>query len=125
MATSSLSIDIPAQRNCIIDSFLATTTQASSSEDILISAEDDVPLTDISVPDGEVNFFKINGTDVSVADGNGGRKIPKGDLITIPAGTEVTYETGDKYCREGELSLSLTQLPVTLERPIVCFFNCK
>jgi hypothetical protein len=125
-ATSSLSIDIPAQKNCVSSSYVATTTQASSTGDTVIRVEDDIPLTDISVPDGEVNFFKINGTDVSASDGSGGRKIPKNiDLITIPAGRDITYETGDKYCREGEFSLSLTQLPVTLERPIVCFFNCK
>jgi len=125
-ATSSLLIDIPAQKNCVLDSFLSTTTQASSSNDMVIRVEDDIHLTDISVPDGEVNFFKINGTDVSASDGSGGRKIPKNiDLITIPAGRDITYETGDKYCREGEFSLSLTQIPITLESPINCFFNCK
>jgi len=113
---------------CSPDSFVNFTFQAAPKYELVILAKEDIPLRTINTINGSIiaNFFNINGTDVSVDDGNGGRKIPKGDLIKIPAGTiDIGYETGDNYCRDDELVFYLNQKPTNLQRPFSCFFICN
>jgi hypothetical protein len=116
-------IEIPHESNCnITDTFTNTYTEEPLSYDIILVAPEDIQIPTIIDED---NFFKINGRDVSVPDGNGGRKIPKGEIVSIPSDTEIKYEILDNYCRDGEISFSLDEKFVDLKTPFECFINCQ
>ena len=116
-------IEIPHESSCnITDTFTNTYTEEPLAYDIILVAPEDIQIPTII---NENNFFKINGRDVSVPDDDGGRKIPKGELVTILSETKIKYEILDNYCRDGEISFSLDEKFVDLETPFDCFFNCE
>jgi hypothetical protein len=102
---------------CSPSKFTNKTILPATSTDSIIAAAKDIPLKN-------TKFFKIDGTDVSVSDGSGGRKIPEGELATISVDTDAKFEIEDKYCREDNLNFTFVQMPINLKKPFSCFFNC-
>jgi len=133
--TTEFSIDVPIRTNCVPEDYLFDITKnIDASADIIISAEQDIQLSPIlnagwwsQLWGNDKNFFKINDTDVSVDDGHGGKKIPAGQLITIPRAKvgDTKFETGDQYCRTEPISLSFKVNQVSLNSPIGCYGSCK
>ena len=116
-------INFEQRTKCTSAPFLNSYTQPAYPNDIILTIPDDIKLP--SVVDDSNNFFKINDVDVSVDDGAGGRKIPAGDLMTVPANTAIKLDMKDNYCRTDDITLSLQAVPVTLSSPFACFFNCQ
>jgi len=100
---------------CIANTFNNSFSSSVSTDSTIISIENDIFL-------GDSGYFKINGTDVSVSDGSGGKKIPAGHLMTIPANTTVDFEIEDTYCRTEELIIPMEYFPHDLNNPFDCFF---
>jgi hypothetical protein len=123
VSSSTLQLEFPADNNCPVG-FINRTTLPASATSTVISALGDIALP--SIPNGETNVFKINGKDVSTTttDGVGGRKIPAGDLASIPANTAVEFETYSRYCDDGNSKINL-QFRTTTGGPISCFFYCQ
>jgi hypothetical protein len=117
---STKTIVFPPEKICEETTFTNISDKSPYDTDMKISSSDDISLLTI---DGD-NFFKINGKDLSKPDGNGGRKIPAGDLVVIPANTEIKIETGDIYCRDYDITLSLQEESVDLQSPFECFSDC-
>jgi hypothetical protein len=116
-------INFEQRTKCASAPFLNSYTQPAYPNDIILTIPNDIKLP--SVVDDSNNFFKINDVDVSVDDGAGGRKIPAGDLMTVPANTAIKLDMKDNYCRTDDITLSLQAVPVTLSSPFACFFNCQ
>ena len=114
-------IFFPPEKICEETTITNISDKSPYDTDMKISSLTDISLLTIDSD----NFFKINGKDVSESDGKGGRKIPAGDLIVIPANTEIKIETGDKTCRDYDITLSLQEEYFDLQSPFECFSNCK
>jgi hypothetical protein len=114
-------IFFPPEKKCEETTFTNISDKSPYDTDMKISSLTDISLLTIDSD----NFFKINGKDVSKPDGNGGRKIPAGDLIVIPANTEIKIETGDITCRDYDITLSLEAEYFDLENIFECFGDCE